>query len=123
MRARALLDDSLLGKVAVGVVVVVVELEEAQASLGALAAQRRGAALGLGESDDIGLGRLGDGDGGKGLGRERLLRDARGEGEEVHEGLAVVGAAGRHGDGWGGGSFFGGRFEVVVRKESEGSLC
>lgn len=89
---------------------MVVELEEAQAGLGALAAQRRGAALGLGESDGIGLIRLGDGDGdgdgGKGLGRERLLRDARGEGEEVHEGLAVVGAAGRHGDGWCGGVCF-----------------
>lgn len=89
---------------------MVVELEEAQAGLGALTAQRRGAALGLGESDGIGLIRLGDGDGdgdgGKGLGRERLLRDARGEGEEVHEGLAVVGAAGRHGDGWCGGVCF-----------------
>jgi hypothetical protein len=102
--ARELLDDGLLGKVAVGVVVVVVELEEAQTGLGAFAAQRRGAALGPGESGDIGLIRLGDG--GKGLGRERLLRDGRGEGEEVHEGLAIVQAAGRHGDGWSGGRFF-----------------
>ena len=97
-----LLDDGLLGKVAVGVVVVVVELEETQTGLGALAAQRRGAALGLGERGDIGLLHLGDG--GKGLGRERLLRDARGEGEEVGEGLAVL-AAGRHGDGLRGETF------------------
>ena len=103
--AGELLDDGLLGKVAIGVLMVVVELEETDAVLGAFAAQRRGAALDL--DGDCGIEHpFGLGNGGQGLGRERLLRDGRGEGEEVHEGAANRGkglAAGRHGDGWVGG--------------------
>lgn len=121
-RVGGLLDDSLLGEIAVSVVVVVVELEEPETSLGAFAAQRRCAALGLG---DIAVLRLGDS--GKGLGRERLLRDARGEGEEVQEGAANRGeglAAGRHGE-WK--RFFCGKAWVrrdgIFGWESERVLC